>query len=81
MSSFDRAATLQRNTLASLAANDVECSTRVDSFVANAQEADCYSRTLTPGSMVHCCATWHQLRSSKAVPFRPWPLSRYLEGG
>jgi hypothetical protein len=46
--SYDRALTLQRNTLSALAAAGIDCSTRVDVFVAGEAEADTYARVLHP---------------------------------
>jgi hypothetical protein len=48
--SYDRALTLQRNTLSTLAAAGIDCSTRVDVFVAGEAEADTYARVLRPGT-------------------------------
>lgn len=49
--SYDRAHTLQDNTLRSLAAAGVDCRQRVDVFVNSQAEADTYARVLAPGSV------------------------------
>jgi len=48
--SYDRAQTLQRCTLASLADNGIDLARKVDVFVATEQEAEKYVRALSPGT-------------------------------
>jgi hypothetical protein len=48
--SYDRARSLQHNTLTALAEAGVGVSTKVDVFVATEQEAEKYDRALAPGS-------------------------------